>query len=101
MICPFCQADLDPKTLSCPRCGAAHPAGGGGAMRFGLGLRTGLVSFFLLVVATLMLVTCVLGRVPPSGQSPDMKSAQAQRALLMMMQHRQETQNEAMRPPMR
>lgn len=93
MICPFCQADLDPKTLSCPRCGAVHPSGGGGTNWLGMGLRTGLVSVALLFVATLMLVTCVLGHVPRSGLSPDMKSAQAQRALLLMMQHRQQSQN--------
>jgi hypothetical protein len=91
MICPFCQADLQPSTLSCPRCGAAYPVSGG---VLGLRLRTLAIAFVLLVISSLMLVDCVLRNLPGSGLAPNMKSTEAQRALLMMQRHQQATQNQ-------
>ena len=108
MICPYCQQDLDPVTLSCPRCGAAYPGGGGGAV-LGFRLRTLGVVFVLLVISSLMLVDCVLHHLPRSagqhGADAEMtaatKQAGAMRALLMMQQHQQANENTPPPPPRR
>ncbi len=99
MICPFCQADLDPRTMACPRCGAAYRGGGSGLV-LSVRLRMLVLAFVTLVITSLVLVDCVLHRLPREGALPDMKSAEAQRALLMMEQHQQGTQNAGM-PPLR
>ncbi len=98
MICPYCQADLDPSSLSCPRCGAAYPGARGGAV-LGLRLRMVGVAFVLLVITSLILVDCVLHALPQGGQAPQARSGEAQRALLMMLQHQQGSQNPAPPPP--
>lgn len=98
MICPFCQADLDPASMSCPRCGASYPVSAGA---LGLRLRTFAIAFILLLITSLILVECVLHRLPGSGLTPDMKSAEARRTLLMLEQHKQASQNEAPPPPQR
>ncbi len=101
MICPFCQADLDATSLSCPRCGAAYPGAAGGVAAFGFRLRTIGIGIVILLIATLMLVNCVLQRLPRGGLTPDAQSTAAQRALLMMQQHEQGTQNQGTPPPRR
>jgi hypothetical protein len=110
MICPYCQQDLDPVTLSCPRCGAAHPGGSGGAV-LGVRLRTAGLVFVLLIISTLILGRCVLAHLPSAGGqsgagssmtlTPQTKQADALRALLMMQQHVQVNQNTAPPPPRR
>ncbi len=99
MICPFCQAGIDAGAMACPRCGAIHQGAGTGAV-LGLRLRTFVVAFVLLVITSLIMVDCVLHRLPHSGGPPAMKSADAQRALLMLRAHQQASENAAP-PPLR
>jgi hypothetical protein len=99
MICPFCQAEIDPAGMSCGRCGAIYPGGGAGAV-LGLRVRTFALAFVLLLITSLIMVDCVLHRLPGSGGRPDMKSADAQRTLLMMRAHQQASENAAP-PPLR
>ena len=99
MICPFCQAEIDPAAMSCRRCGAVYLGGGAGAV-LGLRLRTFVVAFVLLVITSLVMVDCVLHRLPGLGGPADMKSADAQRTLLMMRAHQQASENAAP-PPLR
>jgi hypothetical protein len=98
MICPYCQADLDPATLSCPRCGAAYPGARGGAV-LGTRLRMLGIAFVVLVMPALILVVGVRPALPAGGQAPQARSEGAQRALRMMMQHQQESENPAPPPP--
>jgi len=99
MICPFCQAPLDPKATSCPRCAAAYPGGGSGVMA-GFRFRTFLPVFILIFLLSLMLVNCVLDRLPGTSDTGPARSPAVMRELLMMQQHQQATQNTAQRPPM-
>ena len=96
MICPFCQAALDPVAMSCPRCGAAYPASGG---VLGLRLRSVAIAFVLLVITSLVMVDCVLHHLPGHALSPDMKSSDVRRTLMMLQTHQQPTQNESPPPP--
>lgn len=98
MICPYCQAELDPTTMSCGRCGAAYPMSGAS---LGLRLRGFAIAFVLLVITSLIMVDCVLHNLPRSGLTPDTRSPQAERALIMMERHQQESQNPASPPPQR
>ena len=98
MICPYCQADLDPTSMSCPRCGAAYPGARGGAV-LGFRLRMLGIAFVVLVITSLILVDCVLHALPAGGQAPQARSEGAQRALRMMMQHQQGSENPPPPPP--
>ena len=98
MICPFCQAELDPATMNCRRCAAAYPTGGA---VLGLRFRSVAIAFVLLLVTSLILVNCVLHHLPNGQLTPDMKSAEARRMLLMMQQNQQATQNQPVRLPLR
>ncbi len=91
MICPFCQAELDETRLMCPRCGAAYPHSGG-TLRFNL--RNVIIGSVALVLMGLILTTCVLNQFTavPSA-TPDLKSADAQRVLMMLQNGQQDTQN--------
>lgn len=100
MICPYCQADLDPSSLSCPRCGATYPGARAGA-QFGLRLRMIVIAFVLLVITSLILVDCVLRALPRGEPAPDSRSGGAQRALQMMLHNQQGNQNPAPPPPHR
>ena len=100
MICPFCQAELDPGTLSCPRCGAAHPGSRGGVI-LGLRLRTVGIAFVLLVITSLILVDCVMHQLPHGAFTPNSRTTAAQRALLQMQHRQQATENGGPPPPRR
>jgi len=100
MICPFCQATLDAKSMSCPRCGAAYPTSGTNVM-MGLRLRPLLIGFIVLTLFSLMLVNCVVRRIPHASQATNMRSPAVLRALTMMQYHQQGTQNGTPRPPLR
>lgn len=100
MNCPFCRADLDPRTMSCPRCGAEHPTGGT-SVALGFRLRSLFVAFMLILVMSLILVNCVLERLPSSSQTERLRSPAVMRELQMMQRHQQGTQNTGAPPPMR
>jgi hypothetical protein len=105
MICPHCQNDLDVATMSCPRCGAEYPLPG-----VGLATRARTVLFAVIATTVLVLILsdCVLKQLTIDPSSHDAKnrafalqygpllqakSPEAQRAILMMMQKEQATQN--------
>ncbi len=101
MLCPFCQHELDLSGMRCPRCGAEYPQPGTGA---GLGMRVRSVAIagVLLTVLSLIMVECVFSALPGgvgTGASPNLKSAEVQRARLMQQHHQQDSQNPAPPPP--
>ena len=107
MLCPFCQYDLNIEEMACPNCGAEFPRGGVWA---GLRLRTLAISGGMLILASVILVDCVLNYLPGGrnsgfyapgspqaalGPGPDLKSPQLQQLLQSWQNNVQPSQNPA------
>ncbi len=74
MLCNFCLSEIEVGATCCPRCNAPYQRHG---TSLGIKIRKWAVSGFLMFVSTLMLVDCVLHRLP-GGSESSMKAPTAQ-----------------------
>jgi hypothetical protein len=100
MICPYCQHELEVESLSCPRCLAAYPRAGA---PFGTGVRVTVAAGAMMLVASLILVQCVVAYLPGGShavlsaqsklftgtQPPDFRSPDLDRTLGQWAAHQQ------------